>query len=150
MPLDDEQTEFLRGLGPLPGLTVDETVALVTTYIENQPTAEGVALFKRLVADRTANLLLLGTQLGEFLQWQRQRGGQPDAGVETHPDLADLERLVRDFERVPDVARLHRFTQASLLGAIQRAADAATSADEFRLLADAYLTLPAPGDDDDG
>ncbi len=53
-----------------------------------------------------------------------------------------------DALRLPDTRRLHAYAQAALLRSIERMAEAAPDAETVARLADAYLTLPGPDEDD--
>jgi hypothetical protein len=66
------------------------------------------------------------------------------------PTLSSLLVSSSAEDRLPDVLRLHAYAQAALLSAIRRAADSAEDPSEIRLLADAYLTLPSPMEDNFG
>jgi hypothetical protein len=85
---------------------------------------------------------------------QVQRAGdaapkpEPGALPSEHTELSTLASLEELFDRTPDVRGLHKYAQASLLNAIQRLADGSTDAAEVETLAQAYLTLPSPDEDD--
>jgi hypothetical protein len=73
--------------------------------------------------------------------------GKALEGPSLDPSLNELFSEAA-WTRLPDVARLHANAQASILRAIQRAADDTTDADVLRQLSEAYLTLPAPREDE--
>jgi hypothetical protein len=66
-----------------------------------------------------------------------------------HPDLEEIFGGSLDgLLRLPDTRRLHAHAQAALLRGIERMAEQASDPEALARLADAYLTLPSPFEDD--
>lgn len=138
--------------GAIPGFTAEETVEMLGVIL-NGSDDERTLLIERLFDDvRTGLAVMRAMQLGILVERIRQLTSVAnDEDVTTtlpipgHPDLKGL--MVAIEARLPNIRTMHAYTQASLLQAIQRLAVDA-SVDDVRTLADAYLTLPSPADDD--
>ena len=156
MALDQWQARYLDALTePLSGTTLDETRGLIARMAFGEGPSDTEPILARMLNHLAPGPLALRTlEIGiavgvaqERVRTWRLDADQP-ASAAVHPELEPLVDVFAELDRLPDTRRMHAYAQAALLNAIQRLADAVGSPDDLRLVADAYLTLPPPGEDD--
>lgn len=160
--LEPWQEEFLNSLRSLPGMKRAETREVVAEMFFAPDDDE--EHFHRAWEKLSAHSDPLFVQMRFFevgrireflLSWtERDEHAKPDS--ERDPFDADVDPtltafgqdVLREVARTPNTRRLHAGAQAAVLRAIERLADRADTVDDVRGLADAYMTLPTPGEDD--
>ncbi len=90
----------------------------------------------------------LGTLIGRYQEAEKARQSSEERPGLLDPDA--FAELAREFDTFPDLRRLHAYAKAAILAAIQRLAESATDVADVASLADAYMTLPSPNEDEPG
>jgi len=164
MPLEPWQTEYLETVQSFDHLPAEDARWLVSYFAfrEPAPTDEMQQRAVRLLAgrDRGLRYFHLGVHVGRVHEGKRSRlaasqsptGGQQPAPHDPldppfDPELTSFLGEAEGRAESAEVARRHRAAQRALLETITRIAESCQDANEARLLAEAYLTLPEPIED---
>ena len=96
--------------------------------------------------DILRRMMQVGIFMGRVMQERTRSNAAGSATpIPGHPDLSEM--IDRIEVRRPDVRLPHAYAQIALLEAIRRLSDTADNVADVHLLADAYITLPPPGED---
>lgn len=156
MALEDWQVEYLGTVPSLTGMTAEDTRAIIGKVLFSEEPENLPEVVTRLHAGSDSEVKRRFYEIG------KAHGGavtlasgstiaSASASASTpdeHPEIAAFSAMADEIMRTPNVRTLHGYAQVALLNAIQRAAETAETPEDIRLLADAYLTLPSPGEDD--
>jgi hypothetical protein len=164
MALEDWQQQFIDSRGDIPGLERETWHAVLARVLFDEgpmttdDTVEALAALAEVGKHRDYFAFIrVGRAQADLSQVIATResaaaaesSGTPSTAAPVHPDLEDMFGGSLDgLLRLPDTRRLHAHAQAALLRGIERIAEAATEAETLGALADAYLTLPSPDEDD--
>lgn len=175
MVSDDWEADYLNKMEGEAGLTDEEMRWLVGFFAFQRPKAEPATqeraaslLFRDDATEPVTvayRFYLLGSHIGRLRERRIQKrraekaagGGASESAAEREaaevalteldPNLQEFLSNAQDRAASDHLRDLHLQAQSALLKAVTQQATACTDADVLRLLADAYLTIPSPGED---